>query len=250
MGWDSFKWRNHQPDIGRFFNIDPLAAKYVYNSPYAFSENRVVNGVELEGLEVVLINPDKPNNSKEQKEKDKVIKKGAEKIEHSESMVTVTSHGGTQGMTNDKTGEKIKGPKGLNAMLNKESKAWKNRDGNQGMTIVLYSCRTGSPPKDKQGNAQGKSFAEKISESKLFKDVEIIAPDQRVYFGEDGPSGTYKAEYGGKDDEYKEGAKNKNRSDEPGNWNVYKNGEIIRSYSGDWTPTNEPSIIDEVLYEN
>lgn len=23
LNWDSFKWRNHQPDIGRFFNIDP-----------------------------------------------------------------------------------------------------------------------------------------------------------------------------------------------------------------------------------
>jgi RHS repeat-associated protein len=51
LGWDSFKWRNHQPDIGRFFNADPLAEKYYYNSPYAFSENDVVSSVELEGLE-------------------------------------------------------------------------------------------------------------------------------------------------------------------------------------------------------
>ncbi|MBS1978688.1 MAG: hypothetical protein JST46_15055 [Bacteroidetes bacterium] len=51
LNWDSFKWRNHQPDIGRFFNIDPLAEKYVYNSPYAFAENRVIDGRELEGLE-------------------------------------------------------------------------------------------------------------------------------------------------------------------------------------------------------
>jgi RHS repeat-associated protein len=55
LGWDSFKWRNHQPDIGRFFNIDPLTDKYVYNSPYAFSENKVVAHVELEGLEAVGI---------------------------------------------------------------------------------------------------------------------------------------------------------------------------------------------------
>lgn len=51
LGWDSFKWRNHQPDIGRFFNVDPLAEKYFYNSPYAFSENKVTSHVELEGLE-------------------------------------------------------------------------------------------------------------------------------------------------------------------------------------------------------
>jgi RHS repeat-associated protein len=56
LNWDSFKWRNHQPDIGRFFNIDPLADKYVNNSPYAFSENRVMNGRELEGLEWLPVN--------------------------------------------------------------------------------------------------------------------------------------------------------------------------------------------------
>lgn len=33
--------------------MDPLADDYPYNSPYAFSENKVVNGVELEGLEYV-----------------------------------------------------------------------------------------------------------------------------------------------------------------------------------------------------
>jgi hypothetical protein len=51
LNWDSFKWRNHMPDIGRFFNVDPLADKYFYNSPYAFSENQVVAHRELEGLE-------------------------------------------------------------------------------------------------------------------------------------------------------------------------------------------------------
>lgn len=55
LHWDSFKWRNHDPAIGRFFNIDPLADKYVYNSPYAFSENHVTVHVELEGLEKVYV---------------------------------------------------------------------------------------------------------------------------------------------------------------------------------------------------
>jgi RHS repeat-associated protein len=55
LNWDSFKWRNHQPDIGRFFNVDPLAEKYVYWSPYAFSGNQVVNARELEGLEPYIV---------------------------------------------------------------------------------------------------------------------------------------------------------------------------------------------------
>ena len=55
LGWNSFKWRNQDPSVGRFFNIDPLAEKYVYNSPYAFSENDVVSAVELEGLEKLRV---------------------------------------------------------------------------------------------------------------------------------------------------------------------------------------------------
>ena len=53
LNWVQFKWRNHDPQIGRFIEIDPLANDYVYNSPYAFSENKVTNHVELEGLEAV-----------------------------------------------------------------------------------------------------------------------------------------------------------------------------------------------------
>ena len=48
----NFKFRMHDPRLGRFLSIDPLAPDYPWNSPYAFSENRVVDGVELEGLEV------------------------------------------------------------------------------------------------------------------------------------------------------------------------------------------------------
>ncbi|WP_334126985.1 RHS repeat-associated core domain-containing protein [Empedobacter brevis] len=51
LNWDSFKWRNYMPDIGRFFNVDPLAEQYSYQSPYNFAENRVIDGRELEGLE-------------------------------------------------------------------------------------------------------------------------------------------------------------------------------------------------------
>jgi len=54
-GWDQFKWRNSMPELGRFFNVDPLAEDYYYNSPYAFSENKVVAHIELEGLEAVSI---------------------------------------------------------------------------------------------------------------------------------------------------------------------------------------------------
>lgn len=47
----NYKYRVHDPRLGRFFSIDPLAPEYLWNSPYAFSENSVVAFIELEGLE-------------------------------------------------------------------------------------------------------------------------------------------------------------------------------------------------------
>ena len=51
----NYKYRMHDPRIGRFFAVDPLAGEYPHNSPYAFSENRVIDAVELEGLEKYIV---------------------------------------------------------------------------------------------------------------------------------------------------------------------------------------------------
>jgi hypothetical protein len=55
-GAASYKYRVEDPRLGKFFSVDPLAPEYAYNSHYAFSENRVVDSVELEGLERVDAN--------------------------------------------------------------------------------------------------------------------------------------------------------------------------------------------------
>ena len=47
-----FKYRIHDPAIGRFWQIDPLADVFVYNSSYAFQENKLGLGTELEGKEI------------------------------------------------------------------------------------------------------------------------------------------------------------------------------------------------------
>ncbi len=47
----AFEYRVEDPRLVRFFSVDPLASQYSYNSPYAFGENRLIDGVELEGLE-------------------------------------------------------------------------------------------------------------------------------------------------------------------------------------------------------
>ena len=47
----NYKYRMHDPRVGRFFATDPLERSYPYYSPYQFSGNRVIDMVELEGLE-------------------------------------------------------------------------------------------------------------------------------------------------------------------------------------------------------
>lgn len=47
----NYTFRMHDPRIGRFLSLDPLSPQYPHNSPYAFAENRVIDGMELEGLE-------------------------------------------------------------------------------------------------------------------------------------------------------------------------------------------------------
>ncbi|TAD94694.1 MAG: hypothetical protein EAZ97_16515 [Bacteroidetes bacterium] len=46
-----FKYRIEDVRIGKFWSVDPLAASYPWNSPYAFAENRVIDGIDLEGKE-------------------------------------------------------------------------------------------------------------------------------------------------------------------------------------------------------
>ena len=48
----AFEYRMHDTRIGRFWSVDPLAGKFPWNSTYVFAENRVVDGRELEELEL------------------------------------------------------------------------------------------------------------------------------------------------------------------------------------------------------
>ena len=45
----------HDPRVGRFFAVDPLEIKYPWYTPYQFSGNRLIDAIELEGLEEKII---------------------------------------------------------------------------------------------------------------------------------------------------------------------------------------------------
>ncbi len=47
----NYTYRMHDTRLGRFFAVDPLFAEYANYSPYMFSGNKVIQYVELEGLE-------------------------------------------------------------------------------------------------------------------------------------------------------------------------------------------------------
>ena len=44
--------------LGRFWSVDPLFAQYPWNSTYAFAENRVIDGKDLEGKEYYAVRAD------------------------------------------------------------------------------------------------------------------------------------------------------------------------------------------------
>ena len=47
----NFEYRMHDPRLGRFLSIDPLADKYPMLTPYQFSSNSPLGMLEIEGLE-------------------------------------------------------------------------------------------------------------------------------------------------------------------------------------------------------
>ena len=66
----NYTFRMHDPRVGRFFAVDPLFKQYPWNSSYAFSENRLIDAIDLEGAEKLIVgkfsNPtlDEPGRAK------------------------------------------------------------------------------------------------------------------------------------------------------------------------------------------
>jgi hypothetical protein len=52
LGYDFWKYRYSDAATGRFWMVDPLAQEFAHNSLYAFQENKLGMGVELEGAEL------------------------------------------------------------------------------------------------------------------------------------------------------------------------------------------------------
>lgn len=64
LNWDTFRHRNYDYAIGRFFGVDPVSEEYLSISTYQFAHNNPVWKIEIEGLEGAPSNgkPDTSNH--------------------------------------------------------------------------------------------------------------------------------------------------------------------------------------------
>ncbi|MEO9797817.1 MAG: RHS repeat-associated core domain-containing protein, partial [Crocinitomicaceae bacterium] len=216
----NYKYRMHDPRIGRFFAVDPLAGKYPHNSPYAFSENRVIDGVELEGLEVKLINGD----------------------------VHSSWHGSQRGVR-----EPFKSSADANSWYSNSNyeSYLKTTDAGDVVksgvyVLILHHCYTGAPKYtlDANNNITGvasESYAQSYSRD---KGIMVIAPDARVPLGSfkggvqihegTDPNGIYQSDAA---------AENK-KAIAWGNWRVYNKGVLVAVFDGAWAPNSAPTTAE------
>ena len=218
----AFEYRMHDPRVGRFLSIDPLSAQFPHNSPYAFSENRVIDGFEFEGLEIVLVNP--KVNPKDQDIYDAGMK------EKDQSGIHIFAHGNYQGLRNDQgTMTRIRTPQEFAALLERESQQYRDRKDGETTVIVLHSCDNGRTVK---GHA---SFAQKVSAE--MPGIVIVAPEDWDYFApggtELGPRVTEGLTDGRWYTDDGQGGYKPTTTSGPARWNVFRNGERLFSYDGD-----------------
>jgi len=231
----NFKYRMHDTRLGRFFARDPLAADYPWNSPYAFSENRIIDGIELEGLEVVLVN---------QKGKDAYIYK-AGMANQDKSAIHIFTHGSSNSFIGV-GGSWVTGVSGYITVLQK-SDMWQTSSKASDFVVVLHSCRTGRPANQ---NANGKQpIAQQLSKA---TGGTIVAPDERDYFSFSGSElGPYVTTGTDKYADIKDGqlAANQRKTSTQGNWMVYTEGVLTAVYDGGWVPVGNPGEWDDFWHK-
>ncbi len=222
----NYKYRMHDPRVGRFFAVDPLAASFPFNAPYNFSENRVVDGFELEGLEVV---------------------------NGTSSGMTITSvvmHGKQTGYLDPETGKKYfeNDISGLHTML-KRSNSYEAQKNNKEMVVVMHSCRTGLPVR----NASGKITKESVGQA-LSRDMGngvgggiVIAPDTYISFGTTGGMPKEREGTDKNGDCIPGSGCSGEHSGEVGNWLIYKDGVLISVASGLWKPSTNMAQLNDYI---
>ncbi|TWF32859.1 RHS repeat-associated protein [Chitinophaga polysaccharea] len=76
---------------------------------------------------------------------------------------------------------------------------------------------------------------------------------ERDYFDDSGKEiGPYVSKFTDNNSDYKPNIpreKHGQRTNERGNWNVFKDGKLVGSYDGNWTPKGNPGFFDNLFYK-
>ena len=192
--------------------VDKFCEKTPNLGVFLYCQNNPIIKFDPNGKEII----DLLSSSKE----DKPLKYDISKFTDEANVINIWAHGYSDGFYS----LGITDAKSFNIMLNQNSKVWKTHSDNKQVVIVLHSCKTAD-------------FARKLSESKLFKDVLIIAPNKNVQVRYE--KNKLKRILTGVSDY--EGKNVRTLKKSTGYWMGYKNGEFYNKYSGDFKTPNQNS---------
>ena len=192
--------------------VDKFCEKTPNLGVFLYCQNNPIIKFDPNGKEII----DLLSSSKE----DEPLKYDISKFTDEANVINIWAHGYSDGFYS----LGITDAKSFNRMLNQNSKVWKTHSDNKQVVIVLHSCKTSD-------------FARKLSESELFKDVLIIAPNKNVQVRYE--KNKLKRILTGVSDY--EGKNVRTLKKSTGYWIGYKNGEFYNKYSGDFKTPNQNS---------
>jgi RHS repeat-associated protein len=202
--------RYMDPRTSVWLSVDPLAEKYPTVSSYVYCVDNPIKFIDPDGKEVLCGYKYVSDNL--------FLLKGATRMKAVEDpkVIHIYAHGNSGAFEFFSNGKSVlvENAQDMKKLLDSKSKNWQKRNNNAEITIVLHSCSTG-----KEVSEDNPSIARQISDSKDFKDVTIIAPNNDVPFNKDG---------------YEIGPLKENK--EEGKWITYKNGKQIDVSDGSKIP--------------
>lgn len=213
LDWYDYGARMYDPAIWRWNRMDDLCEKHPDVSAYGFCDGNPLRNVDPDGKEKIDLLPNEREND--------LLKEDFRQFGDAPDVINIWVHG-----LKDNKGiayGNINDAKSFDKMLRQKSTIWKKHSPNAPAVIVLHSCATSD-------------FARRLSESDIFKNVLIVAPQQKLIVRgciKDKKIVTGVSSY--------EGRNVHQMLQTIGYWRGYKNGSSYNRYSGDFKTPRQNS---------